>query len=91
MGRDNHQLPRPTVVQRLGSAAASIGLVADDPGAAALAAAAFLTARGFSAEVVRDVEPGLPITFVVSDVFAGTVLNFRKHVIHMARQSKAAE
>ena len=76
--------PDPAVVQRLGSATASIGLVADDP------AAAFLTARGFSAEVVLDVEPELPIAFVVSNVFAGTVLNFRKHLIHMPRPPKPA-
>ena len=82
--------PDPAVVQRLGSATASIGLVADDPAAAAHAAAAFLTARGFSAEVVLDVEPGLPIAFVVSNAFAGTVLNFRKHLIHMPRPPKAA-
>ena len=46
--------PDPTVMQRVGSATASIGLVADDPAAAAHAAAAFLQARGFSAEVVLD-------------------------------------
>ena len=80
--------PDPAVVQRLGSATASIGLVADDPAAAAHAAAAFLTTRGFSAEVVLDVEPGLPIAFVVSNVFAGTVLNFRKHMMHMPRPPK---
>jgi hypothetical protein len=82
--------PDPAVVQRLGSAGASIGLVADDPTAAAHAAAAFLTTRGFSAEVVFDVEPELPIAFVVSNVFAGTVLNFRKHMMHMPRPPKAA-
>lgn len=82
--------PDPVVMQRLGSATSSIGLVADDPAAAAHAAAAFLTARGFSADVVLDVEPGLPIAFVVSNVFAGTVLNFRKHLIHMPRPSKPA-
>jgi hypothetical protein len=81
--------PDPAVAQRLGSATASIGLVADDPAAAANAAATFLRARGFSAEVVLDVEPGLPIAFVVSNVFPGTVLNFRKHLIHMPRPSKA--
>jgi hypothetical protein len=82
--------PDPAVAQRLGSATASIGLVADDPAAAAHAAAAFLTARGFSAEVVLDVEPELPIAFVVSNVFPGTVLNFRKHLMHMPRPPKAA-
>ena len=48
--------PDPAVVRRLGSATASIGLVADDPAAAAHAAAAFLTTRGFSAEVVLDAQ-----------------------------------
>ena len=82
--------PDPSVAQRLGAATASSGLVADDPAAAAHAAAAFLTARGFSAMVVLDLEPGLPIVFVVSDVFAGTVLNFRKHMTEMPRPPKAA-
>ena len=82
--------PDPTVMQRVGSATASIGLVADDPAAAAHAAAAFLQARGFSAEVVLDVEPELPIAFVVSNVFAGTVLNFRKHMTRMPRPPGAA-
>ena len=80
----------PTVIQRLGSPAASIGLVADDPVASAEAAAEFLKIHGFTAEVVLDAEPELPIAFVVSDVFTGTVLNFRKHVIHMPRPPKSA-
>jgi hypothetical protein len=32
---------------------------------------------------VLDAEPDLPIAFVVTNAFTGTVLNFRKHVIHM--------
>lgn len=82
--------PDPAVAQRLGRATASIGLVANDPTAAAHAAAAFLKTRGFTAEVVLDLEPGLPIAFVMSDVFAGTVLNFRKHLRHMPRPPKSA-
>jgi hypothetical protein len=82
--------PDPAVVQRLGAATASIGLVADDPVVAAHAAAAFLTTRGFRAEVMLDLEPGLPIAFVVSNVFAGTVLNFRKHMTQMPRPPRAA-
>jgi hypothetical protein len=74
-----------TVLRKLKQPAASIGLVADDPVASAKAAAAFLQQRGFSAEVVLDVEPDLPIAFVVTDVFTGTVLNFRKHLRHMPR------
>ncbi len=77
--------PDHSTLHRLGAATASIGLVAEDPAAAAKAAAAFLKQRGFSAEVVLDLEPGLPIAFVVTNVFAGSVLNFRKHIIHMPR------
>jgi len=71
--------------QRLRTPAASIGLVADDPVVSANAAAAFLRQRGFTADVVLDVEPGLPIVFVVSNVFTGTVLNFRKSLIHLPK------
>lgn len=70
---------------KLGNPTSSIGLVADDPVASANAAAEFLTSRGFTARVVLDAEPELPITFVVSDVFLGTVINFRKHMIHLPR------
>jgi hypothetical protein len=65
--------------------AASIGLVADDPVASANAAAEFLRSRGFTAEVVLDVEPELPIAFVTTDAMKSTVINFRKHMIHMPR------
>ena len=78
-------LPSPEVLEKLGSATASIGMVADDPQASANAAAEFLRSRGFKAAVVLDAEPELPIAFVVTDAMMGTVLNFRKHVIHMPR------
>jgi len=77
--------PDPEVTRRLGSPRASIGLVSPDPAHSAAQAAAFLKMRGFEAEVVLDAEPDLPIAFVVTNVFSGTVLNFRKHVIHMPR------
>jgi hypothetical protein len=77
--------PEPEVTRRLGSPKASIGLVSTDPAKSAAHAAAFLIERGFSAEVVLDVEPGLPIVFVVTNAFTGTVLNFRKHLIHLPR------
>jgi hypothetical protein len=70
------------VHQKLGHAAASIGLVSDDPVASANDAAEFLRARGFKANVVLDLEPGLPIAFVVTNATSSTVLNFRKHLIH---------
>jgi hypothetical protein len=75
----------PEVAAKLKSPAAGIGLVADDPPAAANAAAEFLRARGFHAQVVLDAEPGLPIAFVLTDALHGSVINFRKHVIHMPR------
>ena len=77
--------PNPEVTERLGSPKASIGLVAADPARSAADAAVFLTSRGLSAEVVLDAEPDLPIAFVVTDAFTGTVLNFRKHVTQMPR------
>ena len=77
--------PSPEVAQKLNSPAASIGLVADDPIASANEAANFLRSKGFKAEVVLDAEPELPIAFVLTDAMIGTVLNFRKHVIHMPR------
>lgn len=77
--------PSPAIVAQLGNATSSIGLVASDPNQAATAAASFLQARGFSAHIVTDAEPALPIVFVVTDALPGTVLNFRKHVIHLPR------
>lgn len=82
--------PDPEVTRRLGSPTASIGLVAADPAASAAEAAAFLESRGFTAQVVLDAEPELPIAFVVTDAFTGTVLNFRTHVIHMPRPAAMA-
>jgi len=78
-------LPSPEVSQKLNSPVASIGLVADDPIASANEAANFLRSKGFKAEVVLDVEPEIPIAFVVTDAMIGTVLNFRKHMIHLPR------
>ena len=79
----------PDVLEKLGSPAASLGLVATDPEASALAAVEFLKSRGFEARVVLDVEPELPIAFVVTNALSGTVLNFRKHLIHLPRPQPA--
>ncbi|PYS99731.1 MAG: hypothetical protein DMF63_10450 [Acidobacteria bacterium] len=78
-------LPSDEVSRKLNSAAASIGLVAEDPAAGANAAADFLRSRGFTAEVVLDVEPELPIVFVTTNAMKATVINFRKHMIHLPR------
>jgi hypothetical protein len=71
--------------RKLDDASSSIGLVSADPAASAREAVEFLRARGFEARVVADVEPELPITFVLTNALSGTVLNFRKHVIHLPR------
>jgi hypothetical protein len=78
-------LPSPEVLQKLGSPAASIGLVSQDPTKSANETAEFLRSRGFTGEVVLDVEPELPIAFVITDALKSTVLNFRKHLIHMPK------
>lgn len=79
----NH--PTPEVLERVGGAPACIGLVADTPEDSARAAAELLRSRGFSGEVVLDVEPGLPIAFVLTDALSGSCLNFRPHIINMPR------
>lgn len=74
--------PQPWVTEKLQGKAGGIGLVADDPRRAAEAAAAYLQDRGFSATVVADAEPEIPIVFLVTDALHGTVLNFRRHARH---------
>ena len=80
----------PDVLQKLGHPSASIGLVVDDPMASANDAVDFLRARGFEAKVVPDVEPDLPIVFVVTNATSNTVLNFRKHLIHFPKPTPVA-
>lgn len=82
----NHSSPE--VMQKVGGADACIGLVADDPAAAASVAARFLQARGFSARVVLDVEPDMPVAFVLTDALTGSCINFRRHTIHMMRAAR---
>jgi hypothetical protein len=77
----NH--PTPDVMARVGGAPACIGLVTSDPEASARAAADQLRAAGFEADLALDVEPGLPIAFVLTDALNGSCLNFRRHIIHM--------
>ena len=75
----------PEVLAKLKNASASIGLVSADPSADAERAAAFLRSKGFSAEVVHEIEPGLPVIFVLTDALTGSVLNFRKHITQMPK------
>lgn len=80
--------PSPEVSEKLGHPTSSIGLVAADPTVSAERAAEFLRSRGFDARVVLDAEPELPIAFVVSNVMPGSVINFRKHVIHLPKPTR---
>jgi len=73
------------VLAKVGHMYSCIGLVAEDPLASAKSAAVFLQQRGFSASVVEEIEPGLPIAFVLTDALPGTALNFRPHVTKMPR------
>lgn len=73
------------VLAKLGHVYSCIGLVANDPLANAKSAVAFLQERGFRADVVEEIEPGLPIAFVLTDALPGTALNFRPHVTKMPR------
>ncbi|MBX3476499.1 MAG: hypothetical protein KF910_02720 [Brevundimonas sp.] len=82
----NHSTP--AVMGLVGGADACIGLVASDPAAAAADAAEFLQSKGFRAEVVQDVEPGMPITFVLTDALTGSCINFRRDILHMMRSQK---
>lgn len=78
-------LPPDAVREKLDGASSSIGLVSDDPDADAEAAVEFLRSRGFQARVVTDIEPSLPIAFVVTDALTGTAINFRKHMTKLPR------
>ena len=81
--------PTEASVRKLRGASSSIGLVSADPVESANRAADFLRSRGFDADVVLDVEPGLPIAFVVTNAMPGTALNFRKHLVHFPKPEPA--
>ncbi len=79
----------PEITAKLGGVTSAIGLVSDDPVASAESAAAFLRERGFEATVVREIEPGLPIVFVLTDALPGSAINFRPHILRMPRPEAA--
>lgn len=83
----NH--PRAPMLARLGQPSAALGFVVDDPEQAARDAADRLRRNGFTAEVILDAEPGLPITFVATDALSGSVIVFRKHVLKMGQRPPA--
>lgn len=83
----NH--PRQTMLDRLGQPGAALGFVVDDPEQAAREAADRFRRSGFTADVILDAEPGLPITFVATDALSGSVIVFRKHVLRMGQRPSA--
>lgn len=78
--------PHSEILAQLGDPAAALGFVVRDPDAAAREAVELLRARGFSAELVLDAEPGLPIAFVRTDALKNAALVFRKHVLKMGQK-----
>jgi hypothetical protein len=78
--------PHPKILAQLGAPAGALGFVVRDPEAAAHDAVNLLRRQGFSAEIVSDAEPGLPIAFVKTDALMNAALVFRKHVLHMGRK-----
>ncbi len=73
--------PEPWVKEKLGGTAGSIGIVVKEPAAAAEAAATYLRSKGFTAKVVTDAEPEIPICHLVTDALVGVALNFREHAV----------
>ena len=83
----NH--PRETMLDRLGQPAAALGFVVADPEKAARETAELFRKSGFTADVVLNAEPGLPITFVSTDALSGSVIVFRKHILKMGQKPPA--
>lgn len=83
----NH--PRQAMLAQLGNPSAALGFVVDDPEQAARHAVALFRKSGFTADVVLNAEPGLPIAFVTTDVLSGSALVFRKHILQMGQKPPA--
>lgn len=81
--------PDPRMLESLGSPAAALGFVVDDPDATARRVALQLKEGGFQATSIHGAEPGLPIAFVRTDALSGSVLVFRKHVLRMGAKPDA--
>ncbi|HEY0929872.1 MAG TPA: hypothetical protein VGE27_08115 [Gemmatimonas sp.] len=83
----NH--PRQEMLAKLGAPSAALGFVVDDPEQAAREAVELFRRNGFTAELILDAEPGLPITFVTTDALSGSAIVFRKHVLQMGQKPPA--
>ena len=80
----------PEIVTQVKGATSAIGISCEDPQKSAADACVILKSRGFSAEIVENVEPTLPIVFVLTDALSGAALNFRPHVTKLPRPPKRA-
>jgi hypothetical protein len=83
----NH--PRESMLDRLGEPGAALGFVVADPEQAARETADLFRRSGFSAELILNAEPGLPITFVATDALSGSIIVFRKHILKMGQKPPA--
>lgn len=81
--------PDPRMFELLGPHGAALGFVVEDPDATARQVAKQLQRHGFQAATVHGAEPGLPIAFVRTDALSGSVLVFRKHMLHMGARPDA--
>lgn len=78
--------PIPEVQAQLGSPAAALAMVSDNPRADALRAVVTLKEAGFTGEVIEYPEQGAPpgaLVFVKSNAFAGWILLYRLHILKM--------
>lgn len=83
----NH--PRQAMLDRLGQPSAALGFVVADPEQAAREAVDLFRRNGFTAELILNAEPGLPIAFVATDALSGSAIVFRKHILKMGRKPPA--
>lgn len=83
----NH--PRQAMLDRLGNPSAALGFVVAEPEQAARQAVALFRKNGFTAELIPDAEPGLPIVFVTTDALSGSAIVFRKHILQMGQKPPA--
>lgn len=83
----NH--PRQAMLDRLGQPSAALGFVVVDPEHAAREAVELFRRNGFTAELILDAEPGLPIAFVTTDALSGSAIVFRKHILQMGQKPPA--
>lgn len=81
--------PYQAMLDRLGQPSAALGFVVADPERAAREAADLFRKSGFTADVILNAEPGLPITFVTTDALSGSAIVFRKHVLKMGQKPPA--